>query len=433
MLLIYFNLFIILFLSVTVNCNVIDSFLSSFYSNDYYSPRSLTITDFIWPRSYNFNLSTIHGNSSGNNNLKNNYNFKINNNNNNNSRTNKNNNNKIKRNKNSNNNNNNSKIKNKNLTLRQTATYFNNGEKVLEDGKLTTPEIISKYGYNVETHQVVTEDGYLLTIFRIPGSSRSNKNTNTNGMKKSNVTEPVKKRRVIFLQHCILCSSSVFVLMGPNKSLAFLLADQGYDVWIGNSRGTSYSKNHVNMSTRSKDFWKFSWHEMGVYDLPAAIDYVLNKTQQEKIYYVGHSMGTTMMYALLSVRPQYNNKLNLVVNLSPVAFMSNIKSPVFRMLYGPISNMMNTAGMHEFIPADMGSLVTALGRQLCKEQAVTSLICSNVLFLIAGYDSDQLNRTMLPVIFGHLPAGTSTNSLMHYGQSIQTGYFKINKQIKKRC
>lgn len=75
---------------------------------------------------------------------------------------------------------------------------------------------------------------------------------------------------------------------------------------------------------------------MGIYDLPAEINYVLKKTGQQKLIYIGHSMGTTMMYVLLSVRPDYNDKINLFVSLSPVAYMSNMKSALFRFLYGPL-------------------------------------------------------------------------------------------------
>lgn len=30
-------------------------------------------------------------------------------------------------------------------------------------------------------------------------------------------------------------------------------------------------------------------------------------------------------------------------------------------------------------------------------------------------------QTTLPIIFSHIPAGTSTNSLIHYGQGVETG------------
>jgi len=39
--------------------------------------------------------------------------------------------------------------------------------------------------------------------------------------------------------------------------VAFLLADQGYDVWLGNVRGNSYCRSHVKLSPRNRDFWQF--------------------------------------------------------------------------------------------------------------------------------------------------------------------------------
>ena len=69
-----------------------------------------------------------------------------------------------------------------------------------------------------------------------------------------------------------------------------------------------------------------SWHEMGVYDLPAVIDYTLNYTAQKSLYYVGHSMGSTMFYVLMSVKPEYNTKIRHMVALAPAAFLRNTKS-----------------------------------------------------------------------------------------------------------
>ena len=37
----------------------------------------------------------------------------------------------------------------------------------------------------------------------------------------------------------------------------------------------------------------FSWDQMGQYDIPAMMTKVLEVTGQEKIFYIGHSMGTT--------------------------------------------------------------------------------------------------------------------------------------------
>ncbi|XP_029158380.1 lysosomal acid lipase/cholesteryl ester hydrolase-like [Nylanderia fulva] len=48
-----------------------------------------------------------------------------------------------------------------------------NNLELNSDLDLTTPEIIEKAGYSTETHTVITEDGYILTLHRIPGGNGS--------------------------------------------------------------------------------------------------------------------------------------------------------------------------------------------------------------------------------------------------------------------
>ena len=41
-----------------------------------------------------------------------------------------------------------------------------------------------------------------------------------------------------------------------------------------------------------------SWDQMGQYDAPAMIDYILETTGQEQIFWVGHSMGAFTSWRL---------------------------------------------------------------------------------------------------------------------------------------
>ena len=70
-----------------------------------------------------------------------------------------------------------------------------------------------------------------------------------------------------------------------------MAAREGYDVWLGNSRGNTYSRYHTTYDPdHDKDkFWAFSWYEMGIYDIPAVFDYIGNYHPDQKIAYVGHS------------------------------------------------------------------------------------------------------------------------------------------------
>lgn len=66
-----------------------------------------------------------------------------------------------------------------------------------------------------------------------------------------------------------------------------------------------------------------SWHEIGMFDLPATIDYILKETGKEQLVYIGHSMGTTMLFTALSMDPSYNEKIKMAFLLSPIAYLAN--------------------------------------------------------------------------------------------------------------
>lgn len=65
-----------------------------------------------------------------------------------------------------------------------------------------------------------------------------------------------------------------------------------------------------------------------------------------------------------------------------------------------------------------------LGAAFCKENNPFQFVCSNILFLISGYNVDQLNKTALPILMSHTPAGASVKTVVHFAQVINSGKFR---------
>lgn len=269
---------------------------------------------------------------------------------------------------------------------------------------LTVPAIISRHGYICETHVVVSQ-GYILNLHRIPHSKTS---------------EDVSSKTIL-LHHGLFASSADWILNGPEKGLAYVLADAGYDVWMANIRGNRYSREHASLKTDSKSYWNFSWHDVAEHDLPAIIDHILKvKGSGTKITYIGHSMGTTILFAMLSLRPEYNTILSAGMALAPVVFMSDLKTPLKALapITSNVAYMEMLYGSHEFIPKQ-----SSLGRisSACRADSMDSVVCKNIIFYICGADEKQFNKTLLPVFLSHLGTGTSWKTAVHFAQEIVSG------------
>ncbi|EDV42913.1 uncharacterized protein Dana_GF16784 [Drosophila ananassae] len=290
--------------------------------------------------------------------------------------------------------------------------YDNPEAHVSLKGKLTTADRIASHGYPSEHHYIPTEDGYVVGAFRIP---YSHKLQNQN-----------QKRPIAFLQHGLGSCSDAWILQGPDNSLPYLLADAGYDVWMGNARGTAYSRNHTTLSTENPNFWKFSWHEIAVYDITAIIDYALsteNGKDQDSLHYVGHSQGTTVYFALMSSLPEYNEKIKTAHMFAPVAIMKNMANPLVRAL-GPYLGHQGIYatlfGTQEFLPHN--DFVMSLFFNICQPDFLLRPVCENAMQTL--YSGGRVNMTAMPDAMATHPAGCSTDQMLHYLQEQQSGYFR---------
>ena len=105
-----------------------------------------------------------------------------------------------------------------------------------------------------------------------------------------------------------------------NTPLAIQALEAGFDVWLGNSRGTRFSNEHAFYEIDSDEYWNFEWSQMGLYDLDSIITLILSTNDEfEKVNYIGYSQGTTELFYALAHDPQYyEQRLNMFTALAPL-------------------------------------------------------------------------------------------------------------------
>ena len=284
------------------------------------------------------------------------------------------------------------------------------------DFDATPQQLILSRGFEYQRHDIKTADGYILRTDRIVNPYRTS------------------AKPPVVLMHGFIATSRDFIINSPGGSvnesldvvgnnLGFELAKRGYDVWIPNERGNTYSQNHVlypaiNGNNLDPSYWDFSYADMAKYSIPAIIDYVKSKTQAKTIAYVGHSRGTMVMFGALSIYPYLNRIVKPVIAMSPVMTLSKATPGIRFLAKLPVSEYM-LGGSFNF-PILFGG---SMAKVNCPNGPDDNIRCAGTFKLMGGDGIELFNVSRVNVLANGIPGGASSKDLKLFRQNIRTGKF----------
>lgn len=65
--------------------------------------------------------------------------------------------------------------------------------------------------------------------------------------------------------------------------------------------------------------------EMGLYDMPASLNYVLRVTRQKKLSFVGYSIGCTMFFVAMITHPELNERVDVMFAFAPTSTLADFR------------------------------------------------------------------------------------------------------------
>ncbi|KAG8379371.1 hypothetical protein BUALT_Bualt07G0081600 [Buddleja alternifolia] len=263
----------------------------------------------------------------------------------------------------------------------------------------TCQDVITELGYPYEAIHVVTADGYVLLLERIPRRDA---------------------RKVVYLQHGILDSSMGWVSNGVVGSPAFAAFDQGYDVFLGNFRGL-VSREHVDKNISSRQYWNYSINEHGTEDIPAMIEKIheikiselksiqsnveeetnSNSDQPYNICAICHSLGgaAILMYVITRRIEEKPHRLSRMILLSPAGFHedSTFMFTMVEYLFLLIAPILAPLLPAFYIPTRFfRMLLNKLARDFHNLPAVGGLVQTLMSYVVGGDSSNWVGVLGLP-------------------------------------
>jgi lysosomal acid lipase/cholesteryl ester hydrolase len=97
------------------------------------------------------------------------------------------------------------------------------------------------------------------------------------------LSKPNEKQQkpAVLLIHGLVDSSDSW-MCNKNNSIAQMLVNEGFDVWMGNYRANKYSNRHAHLDpTKDLEYWRNSvMPDLATYDIPSFIEHVRNVTNR---------------------------------------------------------------------------------------------------------------------------------------------------------
>ncbi|KAI8801748.1 Alpha/Beta hydrolase protein, partial [Cladochytrium replicatum] len=271
----------------------------------------------------------------------------------------------------------------------------------------------------LEPHYVTTDDGFILTLHRIP-CSRSESAARASGSvaPHQSPSKPQSAKPAVLIWHGFLMCSEIWVCQPVmEKNLAFVLAEAGYDVWLGNTRGNKYSSKHLKYKRGEEAYWDFSMDTLALFDMPAAVNYIIKTAGVPTLSYIGFSQGTAQGFSSLSLKRDLNKKVNIFIALAPATKPKGLENKFINSLISAHPEVIYLLFGRKVLLSS-----THFWSSILSPRTYAAVIDACMWFLF-GWTSQCIDHKN--IVYRHLYSYTSVKTVVHWFQIMRVKRFQM--------
>lgn len=306
-------------------------------------------------------------------------------------------------------------------TRKEFRDYALRDESNDECAHMTALQIISRSGYKFKVFEAIADDGYITQITRL--------------------INPLADQRQlryppVLIEHGGTIDPTAYIIGssgqhhpevwprkaqdGPitswNRSLAFMLCNNGYDVWLAETRGSSDSNRghvrerakaslhsgryaHKNLTKsekiasviRSWNYWGFSQDDIIAHELKSHMDLVQRETGAQQMSVFTFSLSTPTSLSFFSIRPDYAERVHGFVSMAPIVsgegttLMTNL---IMKTLCPLLPNAIGTLLITDTVLTQpIRDLIVSVSRNKKVRYSLTKLVVAMLMGPSAQYET----------------------------------------------
>lgn len=334
------------------------------------------------------------------------------------------------------------------IKFRKYAFSDNSNENI---GCSTVQEIISRSGFNYENHYVASDDGYITQLVRVvnPLADRTKLKQPPVMMMHGGIIGTITWIWASSIQHHpekYPRSVSDGPITSWNRSLAFVLANNGHDVWLVSIRGSSkqnkahkkYSKQFTSLFNRDESkksiknnddrldlsemikYWNYSMDEIISFELPQQMDKILQLTGAKNVSLIALSLSSQISLAMMASDPAHASKVHNYVVFAPI--LNNIGTNNFMKTFHTIicRHISDEIGSIFFSELLLSGLIRDILLRWNKSKYLRYSLIKALEEIVTG-PSGKYQTLLEQGVVGHLLMPIGFKQLKHHCQQVEAG------------